>query len=283
MMKGGVPRRHLHPLESGVMCDGAAVGPYFYGHRFLTDVLMLQIRFESPLTCPLLGNSSSSSEAARSALTSLVEALSLAASRVLQIEEGELSGNWSPVLNSNNQKAQIFLYDLLPGGAGYTKQIQERLPEVLEATEELLAGCVCEASCYNCLRHYANNFFHHQLNRRLALDLVRYIRHREIPVVEPARMAKALEPLKEILRLRDVECCSDKVIDGTSIPLTINMAKGGEILLDVHHPLIDPFAEPSSISKTANRKFKPFVSIDAFTLEHNLPKVFDELDGKRSG
>ena len=48
MMQGGAPRRHHHPLEVGVFCDGQAVGPYYLGHRFPTDVLLLRLRFAKP-------------------------------------------------------------------------------------------------------------------------------------------------------------------------------------------------------------------------------------------
>ena len=59
------------------------------------------------------------------ALSSLVEALGLAASRVLQIDEGELSGWWTPVMGGRADEAQLYLYDLLPGGAGYARTVEE--------------------------------------------------------------------------------------------------------------------------------------------------------------
>ena len=91
------------------------------------------------------------------ALSSLVEAIALAASRELQIDEGELSGWWAPVLGGRTDEAQIYLYDLLPGGAGYARAVGQALDAVLEATERLLADCSCAQSCYRCIRHYGNN------------------------------------------------------------------------------------------------------------------------------
>ena len=62
-------------------------------------------------------------------MTSLVEAISLASSRSLQIDEGELAGNWSPVLGGGEDEVFMFLYDLLPGGAGYTRLVKDNLRE----------------------------------------------------------------------------------------------------------------------------------------------------------
>ncbi len=43
LTKAGVPVQHKHPLEIGVICTGIADGPYFLGHRFPTDVLLLRV------------------------------------------------------------------------------------------------------------------------------------------------------------------------------------------------------------------------------------------------
>ena len=84
MLKGGIPRRHNNPLEQGVTCDGHAEGPYFLGYQFPTDVLLIQIKQESPFVCTTTGaNGSQVGRAGRAALTSLVEAICLSASRTL--------------------------------------------------------------------------------------------------------------------------------------------------------------------------------------------------------
>ena len=97
MFKGGLPRQHYHPLEQGVMCDGRAAGPFFFGHSFLTDVILLRVKVAGPVVCSISNTAERSGRAGQVALTSFVEALCLAASNTLQIEEGELSGNWCPV------------------------------------------------------------------------------------------------------------------------------------------------------------------------------------------
>ena len=105
------------------------------------------------------------------ALSSLVEAIALAASRKLQIDEGELSGWWAPVIGGSTNEAQLYLYDLLPGGAGYARAVGAALDEVLDAAETLLNECDCAQSCYRCIRHYRNNYIHGSLDRHLAVAL----------------------------------------------------------------------------------------------------------------
>ena len=116
-----------------------------------------------------------------------------------------MSGNWSPVLGEKSNDAQIFLYDLLPGGAGYTRLVKERLTEVFDETEKLLAGCDCESSCYNCLRHYANNFFHASLDRKLAHILLRFIKYGEYPELQPEEKGKAMDPFVSLLKIQRIE------------------------------------------------------------------------------
>lgn len=128
---------------------------------------------------------------------SLVEAPGLAASRVLQIDEGELSGWWTPVMGGRADEAPLYLYDLLPGGAGYARSVGNDLPEVLDAAEALLGGCDCPSSCYRCIRHYGNNWIHASLDRHLALALLRHLRTGELPSLTDQDKDRALVALRQ--------------------------------------------------------------------------------------
>jgi ATP-dependent helicase YprA (DUF1998 family) len=55
------------------------------------------------------------------------------------------------------------LYEEVPGGAGYLRQLAERLGEVADAIVPVLDGCACEKSCYACLRSYGNQQESHLL------------------------------------------------------------------------------------------------------------------------
>jgi ATP-dependent helicase YprA (DUF1998 family) len=276
LMKNGVPASHKNPLEVGVVCAGTAVGPYYLGHRFPTDVLLLRVAVKSPTRLGATGTPGLLSRASRMALSSLVEAIALAASRKLQIDEGELSGWWSPVLGGKTDEAQLYLYDLLPGGAGYARAVGSALSDVLDATEELLKGCDCAQSCYRCIRHYRNNYIHASLDRHLALALLRHIQSAANPSVSTSERASALVGLEDYLQLRGIAVETDVVVDGVQIPMIVRPA-GREVWVDVHHALIDPEVAPSPAALKARAAFKELVQLDTFTLAHDLPSAVAAL------
>jgi len=273
LMKDGMPKRHPNPLEYGVTCDGSAQGPFFLGHRFPTDVLLFRIAMEAPMHCP------TTLAPAKSALTSLVEAVSLAASRALQIDEGELSGNWTPVAGTAdpNAVAYFFLYDLLPGGAGYTRLVKQELEKVLDETESLLSGCDCGSSCYQCLRHYRNNYIHASLDRHLALSLLRYIRYGTIPTLSADELAVAIRPLVEFANLKNVAFELGAKRGDVIIPLVVTRHDGSEVWVEVRHPLIDNSASNTEVCRAAQDELVEYCSLDSYTLVHDLPTAVKEL------
>jgi hypothetical protein len=210
------------------------------------------------------------------ALSSLVEALGLAASRTLQIDEGELSGWWTPVTGGRPDEAQLYLYDLLPGGAGYARAVGNDLPEVLDAAEALLGGCDCPTSCYRCIRHYGNNWIHASLDRHLALALLRHLRTGETPSLTDQAKERALVALRQLLSLRDIACEANVNLGGTRVPLIIQLPNA-RVCVDVHHPLIDPLANDSPVVAAARSQFLEAVSLDAFDLLHDLPAAVARL------
>src|SRR5690606_27782768 len=61
----------------------------------------------------------------------------------------------------------IVLYDDVPGGAGYVRQIRDNIETVLHAAHHVVScpDCGPETSCYRCLRDYNNQFYHPLLRR----------------------------------------------------------------------------------------------------------------------
>jgi hypothetical protein len=271
LFRKGAPARHAHPLEHGVTCDRAATGPYYLGHAFPTDVLLLSLRLVEPVSCPTSEQAGRSGRAGRSALTSLVEAISIAASRTLQVDEGELAGNWCPVAGSGDREAYLFLYDLLPGGAGYTRQVQQNLRSVLDAAELLLTDCTCESSCYSCLRHYGNTFVHAALDRRLALALLRHARQGEVPVLTAVEKHAAVAPLSDLLRLQSVPLATDVKHGSLTIPLVVSRPSGAEVWVDVRHALTDTLGAVSEVARAADAELVECCVLDSYTLRHDLP------------
>ena len=71
-------------------------------------------------------------------------------------------GIYDEIDNANeSSKRYLVLYDTVPGGTGYLKQLiidKNPLFEVLELANKKIKNCDCEDGCYKCLYAYKNNF-----------------------------------------------------------------------------------------------------------------------------
>jgi hypothetical protein len=109
-------------------------------------------------------------------LASVRAALDLGSRIVLQSGDGEVDGFDWPRPDPDSAEAMLrlaVLYEEVPGGAGYLRQLAERLGEVAGAIVPVLDGCACEKSCYACLRSYGNQQESHLLDRHVAADFLR--------------------------------------------------------------------------------------------------------------
>jgi ATP-dependent helicase YprA (DUF1998 family) len=99
---------------------------------------------------------------------------------MLEIEPGELMAEYRPALTPagrNGLEAEIFLYDTLPGGAGFASQLVDRGTELFQRTLRLVKTCPenCDTSCYRCLRNFKNKFEHSLLDRHVGAELLEYL------------------------------------------------------------------------------------------------------------
>lgn len=129
------------------------------GHRFLTDVLEINLRppFE-------LGN--------YKAMRSLLYALLEGASQSQGIRRADIDGTLH--FRSKGEAPSIILFDAVPGGAGHVENIKNNLRNVVATAYDRVNSCDCgvETSCYNCLRNYSNQYFHDDLQRGYAIKLL---------------------------------------------------------------------------------------------------------------
>ncbi|GAA1966291.1 DEAD/DEAH box helicase [Catenulispora subtropica] len=109
-------------------------------------------------------------------LASIRAALDLGCRIVLQSGDNEVAGFDWPRPDPNGSDALLrlaVLYEEVPGGAGYLRQLGERFGEVAAALVPVLDDCDCEKSCYACLRSYGNQLETDLLNRHVAADFLR--------------------------------------------------------------------------------------------------------------
>jgi ATP-dependent helicase YprA (DUF1998 family) len=152
----------------------------YLGYEFLTDMFMLDISYDSK---KLVGNHNAEEKSImRAAVTTLHEALKKAVSLVLDIDYNEINGGWRPRVKSDgNSHIEMFFYDNLTSGAGYSSLIGSILDKVLERTRIILTNCECSRSCKNCLDNYWNQRTHQLFNRNLGLQLLDYAQFGKLP------------------------------------------------------------------------------------------------------
>jgi len=155
------PKTHNHPITQRE-CSGS----YFtanLGHHYITDVLELCATGDFLLFNPI---------AMRSTMYALLEG----ASEALGIRRDDIDAT---LYNRNaNDPMSIVIYDTTAGGAGHVERIQHHLRPVIECALSRMEKCECggkegNTSCYSCLRNYYNQRWHDELQRGLAIKLLK--------------------------------------------------------------------------------------------------------------
>ncbi len=80
-----------------------------------------------------------------------------------------------PQANSNLRKSYLYLYDSVPGGTGYLRQLIRNPDELLDVFNRallVLRACGCEDGCYKCLLAYRNSFDQDETSRQTAVRLL---------------------------------------------------------------------------------------------------------------
>lgn len=75
----------------------------------------------------------------------------------------------------NELYVDIYLYDSLSSGAGYTNRASQYIEEILTKMNDILLDCDCENACPNCLKHFGNQKYKKNLDRFLGLDFLDFV------------------------------------------------------------------------------------------------------------
>ncbi|ACV62293.1 DEAD/DEAH box helicase domain protein [Desulfofarcimen acetoxidans DSM 771] len=116
------------------------------------------------------------------ALFSIVAALQLGLERVFQGSVDHLSTTLQeePVPGASYRRQYLVIYDRVPGGTGYLKQLMQEetsLMRVLTEALEILEQCSCKDvpekdGCYRCLYSYKSSSRMNNISRRIAIKLL---------------------------------------------------------------------------------------------------------------
>jgi ATP-dependent helicase YprA (DUF1998 family) len=275
-VSGSHPKPYVDEREPD--CRGGRSSPALVlGTKFISDVLLISASVEPPLTLR------PGFLATEVALRTLSEALTIAATKRLDIEQGEVQAEFRPALTPaghHGREAEIYVYDTLAGGAGFARRIAELGSAVYEDTLQLLEECPadCDRSCYRCLRSFKNRFEHNLLDRHVGASLLRHLLNAAPPTLSPLRIDRATDRLfADLTRqgLDDVVLTRDATVDipglGDVTAPILAESRGRQQIVAVHGPLTpDYFADPQLQSA---KEFTPLpvLPVDEIMISLNLP------------
>jgi hypothetical protein len=103
---------------------------------------------------------------------------------------------------ASGQEVEVFLYDTLPGGAGFSTSLISRADELFESALDILSNCPanCETSCYRCLRSFRNRIEHSLLDRQLGIQFLRHTLFGGYPEYPSDRIKSSIELLARDLQ-----------------------------------------------------------------------------------
>ncbi len=274
------PHSKPYPGDKDTTCPGVPTYGLVLGTDFISDVLLLRMKVDDPVTLrPELLST-------RVALRTLAEAMTIVAARRLELEAGDLQAEHRPALSPGGGRgleAEIYIYDTLAGGAGFAHRVGEIGVSLFKDVIDLLEGCPagCERSCYRCLRSFKNRFEHGLLDRHLGASLLRYLVLNQKPKLDPRRIGQAVDRLHADLcrqGIDDVEFLRGEKIDipgiGTIDAPILVQSDVPQLVVGVHGPLTP--GQPDDDGLAAAKEFGaavPVQLVDEIVISQNLPRA----------
>ena len=269
-----------YPDEREQTCSGSvATTGLVLGTDFISDVLLIGIKVQPPVTLK------PGYLATDIALRTLAEAITIAGARILEIEKTELQAEYRPALTPGGRtgmESEIYIYDTLPGGAGFTQQIGERGRRIFDEALKLLERCPsdCDYSCYRCLRSFKNRFEHDQLDRHVGASLLRYLLDGVEPSLSKTRIESSTNRLFADLSQRNIEeiefirqaKVQMPVIGTVQVPILARYGIG-ELPIGLHGPLTPNFITDKNLRKIKDLDINDVCLIDEIMVTRNLPSA----------
>jgi hypothetical protein len=205
------------------------------GHQFSSEVILLGVDLQDTLDAPFQYPSG------KAVWYSFGMLIANAAAIILQIDPGELKVGVRAVRRGSGHHlhGEVFLYDDVPGGAGYARAIEQNLEAILHKALELGETCPnpdCQGACYHCMFDYRNQMFHPLLNRELGAALLRFVLYHRLPSLNPLQVENGALALAEYART-SWAILPGVTLDGQHFPLILRDPEGAQVGLWVIHPL----------------------------------------------
>ena len=191
-----IPQPYRHPYGRMAKCSHPSdrITHAFLGHQFLTDMMLIEIELD-----PKNVNTRQEELWIDNAALSLSEAMVLAAGSLLDVEFNDLKGGYRLRYTDDRVYVDIFLFDSLSSGAGYSSMLTDKIPELVQETYKVLQ-CKnnCTTACHDCLKHYWNQRVHNRLDRYAAKQLLDWCTEEQLPTEIPFdKQLKIVAGIKE--------------------------------------------------------------------------------------
>lgn len=266
-------------------CEGNGLTQHLVlGTDFITDIALFSMSVEAPMR--LRPGHYPTDVALRTAS----EALAKAAAKLLEIEPGELLAEFRPALTkigASGLEAEIFLYDTLPGGAGFASQLAGRGEELFRLALNLMKTCPedCDASCYRCLRSFKNKFEHSLLDRHVGAELLEYLVAGDLPLFDSRRLARSAELLANDIQRNDASLRVERDVPITvpesgrlTAPIKITRPDGASFVLIVHGALeIDHPTDPLARALEKAPNDIEVIAVNELAVRGNLADATNEV------
>jgi hypothetical protein len=230
-----MPHIKPYPDEREPTCPGMT-SKVVLGTDFISDVALFSFTLGDGIT---LSPVASLTEVA---MRTLAEAVSRAATDLLQIEHGEVVAEYRAAVTEEGvlgREVELFIFDTLPGGAGFSRAAAQDPLALLQKAREIMANCKghCESSCYRCLRSFRNRLDHSLLDRHVGISFVDYLLTGSASSFESKRLRTAATVLVDELARYFKTDHALKLAEEPSGHIEVVRRKGGARRIEIGNPL----------------------------------------------
>lgn len=223
-------------------------------HQFFSEVLLLGVQLPEELEAPF------TDDAGLAVWYSFGTLVANAASKLLQIDPSEIKVGVRPANRGTGRlHGEVFIYDDVPGGAGYARNIKDNLPAILEKALELGLHCYnpeCAGACYQCMFDYRNQNHHSILNRRLGVDMLNFVLKGNTPGINDQDINACMQVLSEYAK-SDYTFGQSVVINEEYYDLTLTDADGRKHAIRIIHPLSKRLSVTEQTRLQRNKRIRP--------------------------
>jgi len=286
---------HLKPYpddkEQNCQGGGRSVSPSIVlGTEFISDLCLLSFTVDAPIRLRPTDTTT------KIAMRTLCAALSTAACNLFEIERGEINAEYRPERSRpgrNGLVVEVFLYDTLSGGAGFSSQVISliRDKDLFEEALKILKECPedCDASCYRCLRSFKNKIHHTELDRHIGYSLLEYLLNKEdLSKFSNERLEASYSMLFQDLssQLGDkIEFSRNRKTEiedyGEVIAPILANVNNKSIIIDLCDPLTEeePLNNEIKNAKEESAQIR-FVPVNEIEVRYNLPAAIIHIEDK---